>query len=212
MRRNFSLITVLLVMSVMLIACGNGNNEETNADNATEEENNSTSSEQDEASSNTNDENEEGEENEESDESDQIEVSDKTKDFIDDFNDLADNSDDVKKIEEENIEEGPSVSTLYGSAEYEILEIYDVGEDDYYIDVRIAEDQPYKNLQGEGFEALLLAGEALNKDKEKLKENFEGAMDTDGNTYFENENPVVIDNIEGTEAGDDVWGIEVHFK
>src|SRR5699024_11386537 len=117
-----------------------------------------------------------------------------------------------KKSEVENIEKGTSDLTVYGSEKYDILEIYDVGEDDYYIDVRIAEDQPYKELQGEGFEALLLAGEALDKDKEKLKESFEKAIDTDGNTYFENENPVVIDNIEGTEAGDDVWGIEVHFK
>jgi len=197
---------LLLASVLVVIGCSNDSNDnQEEKDNKVEITKEKTTEEKDDSQEGVKD-------LEEDNEGEQVEISDEVRSFVDDFNDLAGSSDGVNEIDDTSIEDRGIAKVLYTSQEYEILAIYHALDGYSYIDVRIAQDQPYKNLRGEGFEALLLVGRALNNDTDKLIEHFEKAFEKGEVSYFENEKPVIIDNIEGTEAGEDTWGIEVHFK
>lgn len=140
-----------------------------------------------------------------------LEEYDGLKNFIDDFNELASSSDKVNEIDKSNLEENGLGFTLYTSPEYEILEYYDELQEYHEFRILISQSQPYKELQGEGFEAMLLIAEALNYDKNTLIETFEDSFSKSRTTTAnEDGRSIVIVNQEENEDLAD-WGIEVNF-
>ncbi|WP_040985450.1 hypothetical protein [Oceanobacillus jeddahense] len=121
-------------------------------------------------------------------ENEEIEIySDEVKEFVESFNQLASLEDDIDLIEEiqpaEESENGYS-QTLYSSDEYIIIANYqEDGEINSYI-VVIPDDQPYRELKGNGLYAMFHVATALDLDLEELGDEFEKALPNHAGMYF----------------------------
>lgn len=108
------------------------------------------------------------------------------KQFVEYFNNLASTEEEIEMIESvepaQEKESGYS-QVLYTSKDYVITTDYEKsGEVKCYL-VLIADDQPYRDLKGSGFNAMMNVGEFLELDTDELKEEFEEVLPTRAGLY-----------------------------
>lgn len=175
---KLSLLMSTMLLAVVLAACGdndNGSEKETIVDDErTQKESNKTD--------------EEDTVKKENESPTEVDIySDEVKGFIDDFNNFASLEEDIDLITEiepaKETESGYS-QTLFSSSEYVITTVYDKEGSIESIAVVIPENQPYRDLKGNGVYATLHVGAALGLDVEELTKEFEKALPNHAGLYF----------------------------
>ncbi|WP_440897047.1 hypothetical protein ACS127_03375 [Amphibacillus sp. Q70] len=115
--------------------------------------------------------------------------------FIEDYNNLTTLEDDIDLIEKvqpaEETKNGYT-QTLYSSDEYIIIANYEEdGEVDFYV-VVIPNDQPYRDLQGNGLYAMFHVAATLDLDLEELGDEFEKALPNHAGMYFVDDYTIIF--------------------
>lgn len=107
------------------------------------------------------------------------------KQFVEEFNNLASTEEieTIESVEPAQEKESGYSQVLYTSKDYVITTDYEKsGEVKNYV-VLIADDQPYRDLKGSGFNAMMNVGEFLELDTDELKEEFEEVLPTRAGLY-----------------------------
>lgn len=138
----------------------------------------------------------------------EVEIDEQVNNFIETFNESSGNVESITEVEEVVSAGEESTQVLYASNEYGIIAIFDDKDNLSRYSVVISKEEPYENLQGDAYEAMLHTGDSLGLGTDLLSSKFEESLTKEqSHVYFENDVTVMFHK----QNNDPNWGIVVEF-